>query len=234
MARAGSDTDARRTCAYPPLWRWVAEVLGQVLACLAHRHTRPAGHGADIGDRRERAYCQKSSFCHQATSSSRSGSVPPWRVAAASTANWSFFFAGRGTPLGQEPLAQSRQGQRVGPAGPAPVQRVRGDAEEHLAGKGIVPRVQRRKLRLVRKFCLLLNGSWCTCSEREQCRVARRTRTDTHRSAHDRDRGDEGGIVGGVGPCPNDTAATRIPHPGTAACGRAGVQETELTCRDTC
>ena len=37
--------------------------------------------------------------------------------------------------LGQEPLAQSLQGQRVGPAGPAPVQRVRGDAEEHLAGK---------------------------------------------------------------------------------------------------
>jgi hypothetical protein len=29
-----------------------------------------------------RAYCQKSSVCHQATSSSRSGSVPPWRAAA--------------------------------------------------------------------------------------------------------------------------------------------------------
>ena len=29
------------------------------------------------------AYCQKSSDCHEATSSSRSGSVPPWTAAAA-------------------------------------------------------------------------------------------------------------------------------------------------------
>ena len=48
--------------------------------------------------------------------------------------------------LGQEPLAQSLQGQRVSPAGPAPVQRVRRDADEHLAGEGVVPRVQGRKL----------------------------------------------------------------------------------------
>ena len=32
------------------LWRWVARALGQV---LAHRHARPAGGGADAGDRRE-------------------------------------------------------------------------------------------------------------------------------------------------------------------------------------
>ena len=48
--------------------------------------------------------------------------------------------------LGQEPLAQSLQGQRIGPAGPAPVQRVRGEAEEHLAREGVVARVQGRKL----------------------------------------------------------------------------------------
>ena len=48
--------------------------------------------------------------------------------------------------LGHEPLAQSLQGQRVSAAGPAPVQRVRGEAEEHLAGEGVVRRVQRRKL----------------------------------------------------------------------------------------
>jgi hypothetical protein len=35
------------------LWRWAARALGQVLACLAHRHARPDGGGADIGDRRE-------------------------------------------------------------------------------------------------------------------------------------------------------------------------------------
>jgi hypothetical protein len=47
--------------------------------------------------------------------------------------------------LGQEPLAQSLQRQRLGPAGPAPLRRVRGEAKEHLAGKRIVSRVQGRK-----------------------------------------------------------------------------------------
>jgi hypothetical protein len=48
--------------------------------------------------------------------------------------------------LGQEPLAQSLQRQRVSPAGPAPLQHVRSDVEEHLAGEGVFSRVQRRKL----------------------------------------------------------------------------------------
>jgi hypothetical protein len=34
------------------LWRWVARALGQVFACLADRFARPAGGGADVGDRR--------------------------------------------------------------------------------------------------------------------------------------------------------------------------------------
>jgi hypothetical protein len=37
-------------------------------------------------------YCQKSSACHEAASSSRSGSVPPWTLAAARTAYWNFAF----------------------------------------------------------------------------------------------------------------------------------------------
>src|SRR5215472_17133309 len=41
--------------------------------------------------------------------------------------------AAEGAP-GHEPLAYSLHGQRVSPAGPAPVQRVRGEAEEYLAG----------------------------------------------------------------------------------------------------
>src|ERR1700722_14311348 len=40
MARSGS------------LWHWIARALAQVLACLAHRGARPAGGGADVGDRR--------------------------------------------------------------------------------------------------------------------------------------------------------------------------------------
>jgi hypothetical protein len=47
--------------------------------------------------------------------------------------------------LGQELLAQSVQGQRVGPAGPAPFQRVPGEVKGHLAGERVVARVQGRK-----------------------------------------------------------------------------------------
>ena len=43
-----------------------------------------------------RAYCQKSSVCQQATSSSRSGSVPAWRAAAASAGSGPSCFPGRG------------------------------------------------------------------------------------------------------------------------------------------
>ena len=45
--------------------------------------------------------------------------------------------------LGQEPLPDSLQGQRVCPAGAAPVQRVAGQAEEDLAGEGVVTRMER-------------------------------------------------------------------------------------------
>jgi hypothetical protein len=93
------------------------------------------------------AYCQKSPACHQATSSSRSGSVPPCRAAAASTAYWNFEFCRpRKARSGKNRSRSPLQGQRVSPTGPAPVQRVRGEAEEHLAGEGVVPRVQQRKL----------------------------------------------------------------------------------------
>jgi hypothetical protein len=42
--------------------------------------------------------------------------------------------------LGQEPLAQSLQVQRLGPAGPAPLQRVRSEVKEHLARERVVAR----------------------------------------------------------------------------------------------
>jgi hypothetical protein len=47
--------------------------------------------------------------------------------------------------LGQEPLAQSLQVQRLGPAGPAPLQRIRSEVKEHLARERVVTRVQGRK-----------------------------------------------------------------------------------------
>jgi len=70
-----------------------AQSGGKSTACLAHREARPAGGGANVGDRRVcGAYCQKTSDCHQATSSGRSGSVPPWtgrRSQDRRTAAWS-------------------------------------------------------------------------------------------------------------------------------------------------
>ena len=60
---------------------------------MRHGHPGLAGGGTDAGDRANRAYCQKSSVCHQETSSSKSGSVPPWTAAAASTAYWNFLLS---------------------------------------------------------------------------------------------------------------------------------------------
>jgi hypothetical protein len=48
--------------------------------------------------------------------------------------------------FGQEPLPQPFQGQRPGAAGPAPVQRISSDAEEDLAGEGVVAWMQRLQL----------------------------------------------------------------------------------------
>ena len=48
--------------------------------------------------------------------------------------------------LGQEPLPDPLQGQRLFPAGPAAVQRVGGQAEEGLAREGVVAGMQGREL----------------------------------------------------------------------------------------
>ena len=94
-----------------------------------------------------RASCHKSPACHPAASSSRSGPVPPGKAAAASTAYWSLAFGRpRKVHPGRNRSRRPCQGQRVSPAGPVPVQRVRGEVEEHHAGEGAVPRVQGRKL----------------------------------------------------------------------------------------
>ena len=85
-----------------------------------------------------KAHCHKSSACRQATSSSRSGSVPPRKAAATSTAHWTLVFPGRrrrpraGTARVVPPGAAGR------PGWPAPIQRAGGEVEEHLAGEGIV------------------------------------------------------------------------------------------------
>jgi hypothetical protein len=51
-------------------------------------------------------------------------------------------FPGRGPRTRAGTARIVLQGQRAGPAGPAPVQRVGGEVEEHLAGVGVISRVQ--------------------------------------------------------------------------------------------
>ena len=129
------------------LWRWVARAQGQVLACLAHRDTRPAGGRADVGDRREQGILPQvaglppGDLLKQVRfSPAVKGCCGQHRVLEL------LVLPAAERALGQEPLAESLQRQRVGPADPASVQRVRGDVKEHLAGEGVIPRVQGRKL----------------------------------------------------------------------------------------
>jgi len=105
--------------------RWVARAPGQVLACLTHRHARPARGGADIADRREQAVLPE--VIGPATRRPHPADPvrsPPWRAAAASNRVLELLIlpaAERCTRAGncsRSPL----QGQRAGPAGPAPVQ----------------------------------------------------------------------------------------------------------------
>jgi len=84
-------------------WPWARHMFSQdrILGCLRCKrcrswHACATGTPAWLAAARmqataaNRAYCQKSSVCRQETSSSKSGSVPPWTAAAASTAYWIF------------------------------------------------------------------------------------------------------------------------------------------------
>jgi len=107
---------------------------------------RPAGGSADIGDRRVHGVLP------EVVGLPRGDLIKQVRLGPAVDARCRQYCVlelrvpppaeGR---LGQEPLAQSLQGQRLGPAGPAPLQRVRGEAKELLAGERVIARVQGRK-----------------------------------------------------------------------------------------
>src|SRR5882762_1391888 len=115
----------------------MAGALGEVMACLAYRYARPAGGGADVGDGREERVPP------QVVGLPPGGLIEQVRLGPAMDGccgqhrvlEFGVLPAAEGA-LGQEPLAKSLQGQRVSPAGLAPVQRVSSEAEEHLAGEG--------------------------------------------------------------------------------------------------
>src|SRR5690348_16706465 len=129
------------------LWRGAVLALGQVLACLAHGDACPAGGRTQIGG-----------GCEQGVLPEVVG-LPPGdlikqvRVGAAvqrgrdqdRVLELLVLPAAEGA-FGQEPLPDPLQVQWVSAAGPAPGQSVGGEAEEDLAGEGVVARVQRRQL----------------------------------------------------------------------------------------
>ena len=121
------------------LWRWIARALGQLLACLAHGRAGPVGGGADMGDRCEQGVLP------EVVGLPRGDLVEQVRLGAAAPRGRCrdgelelVVLPSAECALGQEPLADPLQGQRLFRAGPAPVQRVGGQAEEDLAREGVV------------------------------------------------------------------------------------------------
>jgi hypothetical protein len=107
------------------LWRIVARALVQVPACLAHRDVRLAGGGADVGDRRVHGVLP------EVVRLPGRGLIKQIRLGPAVDGGCGQYrvmelrvLAAAEGALGQEPLAQSLQRQRLGPAGTAPSQRV--------------------------------------------------------------------------------------------------------------
>jgi hypothetical protein len=132
--------------AEPALSSLSAAAFVEVLACLADRDARPARGGADAGDRRVHGVLPEvvglpvGDLLQQV----RFGPAADRRRGQDCALELGVLPSAEGA-LGQVPLAQSLQGQRLGPAGPAPLQRVRGEVKEHLAGERVVSRVQGRK-----------------------------------------------------------------------------------------
>jgi hypothetical protein len=118
---------ASRTGRYGAGWtgRWA-----RYWHALAHWHARPTGGGADVGDRREQGVLPEviglppGDLIQQV----RFGPAVEGRCCQHGVLELAVVPAAEGA-LRQEPLAQSRQGQRVRAAGHAPTQRVRGEQE---------------------------------------------------------------------------------------------------------
>src|SRR6266436_6559135 len=129
------------------LWRWVARVPGQLLACVAHGRTGPVGGSTDVRDR-----------CEQGKLSEVVGLPPGDLVQEIGLGSAAQRGGGQDGELelvvlpsaecafGQELLPDPLQRQRLFPAGPAPLQRVGGHAEEDLAREGVVGGMQGRDL----------------------------------------------------------------------------------------
>src|SRR6185437_3490376 len=117
--------------------------LAEIMACLTDRDARPAGGGADAGDRRVHGVVPEvvglpvGDLLQQV----RLGPAVDGRRGQDRVLELRVLPSVEGA-LGQEPLPQPLQGQRLGPAGTAPLQRVGGQVKEHLAGERVVARVQ--------------------------------------------------------------------------------------------
>src|SRR5258707_9290001 len=121
------------------LWRWVARVLGQQLACLAHGCTGPVGGSTDVRDRCEQGILPEvvglppgdlvQEIGLGAAAQRGGGQDGELELVVLPPAECAF---------GQDPFQDPLEGQRLFPAGPEPLQRVGGHAEENLAREGVV------------------------------------------------------------------------------------------------
>src|SRR6516162_437563 len=123
--------NANRRCHRPPhrpmtaptsvpngsLWCYAARALGQVLACLAYRHARPASGGPDVGDGREQGVLPEVVALPPGDLIQQVRVGPAMKGCRGQHCVLELpILPAAEVALGQEPLAQSLQGQRVGPA----------------------------------------------------------------------------------------------------------------------
>ena len=129
-----------------PLWCRIAGALSQVLACLA-RGT-PAGWRRRGRRRRQRT--------RRIARSRRSATRRPHPAGPGRSHHEELpqpaLHTGTSCIAGRERRTRARTARVVPPgaggrpAGPAPIQRVRSEAEEHLAGESVIPRMQWHEL----------------------------------------------------------------------------------------
>ena len=106
----------------------MAGVLAEILACLTDWDACPTGSGADVGDRRVHGVLPEviSLPVGDVLEQVRFGPAVDGRRGQDRVLELGVLPSAEGA-LGQVALAQPLQGQRLGPAGPAPFQRVRGE-----------------------------------------------------------------------------------------------------------
>jgi hypothetical protein len=125
---------------------WAAGLTFRPMPCILRGPARPPG-GQRRGYRRWRRGTRTARSRRPATTRlRREGPVRRRHAAPRQPAPRTAPVAAPAGVLGQEPLADPVQRQRIGRAGPGPRERVCGEAEEDLTGERVIARAQRRQV----------------------------------------------------------------------------------------